>query len=195
MELKVFKNCEIKAKGDLLFEGYANVFNVRDSWDDIVLAGAFKKTLKEHMHRIKVLNQHKYTEVIGRPLRLAEDSKGLEFEAKISDTSLGRDVYTLINDKALTEMSIGYNAVKWEYDKEEGIRYLKEIKLWEISPVTWAANEEATINKNLREKYDIMEEELKRLEALVKQFKRDEPPRIDTDPVIQSAIDEVRKYL
>jgi HK97 family phage prohead protease len=198
MELKVFRSSEIKASSeDLTFEGYANVFGVRDSWDDIVEEGAFKKTIKENIKRIKVLNQHNYTQVIGRPLTLGEDKKGLEFKAKISDTTLGRDVYTLIKDKALTEMSIGYNAVKWEYDEDEGIRYLKEIRLWEISPVTWAANEFATISKQMLENYDIMESEIKRLEALVLKFKdiqsKNEPPP-STNPDIQLALNEIRKF-
>lgn len=49
--------------------------------------------------------------------------------AKISDTTLGRDVKTLIHDGVLCELSIGYDPVVFDYD-ENGIRHLREVKLW-----------------------------------------------------------------
>ena len=41
-------------------------------------------------------------------------------------------------------LSIGYDPVVFDYD-ENGIRHLREVKLWEISVVTWAMNEQAVI--------------------------------------------------
>jgi uncharacterized protein len=194
MDYKTFNKCELKAtKNDLEFEGYASIFGNRDSWDDIMVEGAFKKTLREQGNRIKVLAQHNQTNLIGVPKTLEEDKKGLFFVAKLSSTQLAKDIFTLIKDKVLTEMSIGYNPVKWEWDNDESVRYLKEVRLWEISPVTWAANPDATITKN----YDIMEKtfqkEIKRLEALIESIKN-EPPRKNIDPGYQSIIDEIRKY-
>ena len=57
---------------------------------------------------------------------------------------LFRSVKTLIGDGVLGELSIGYDPIVFDYD-EDGIRHLREVKLWEISVVTWAMNEEATI--------------------------------------------------
>jgi HK97 family phage prohead protease len=193
MDYKTFNKCELKVKKDLEFEGYASVFGNRDDWDDIMVEGAFKKTIREQKNRIKVLSQHRMSDLIGKPTTLEEDKKGLFFEAKLSNTQLAKDIFTLIKDNVLTEMSIGYNAVKWEWDDNDGVRYLKEVRLWEISPVTWGANEEATITKN----YGIMEKtfqkEIKRLEALIESIKN-EPPRKSMDPGYQSIIDEIRKY-
>ena len=94
---------------------------------------------------MKILSGHNESLLpIGKPLELREDAKGLYLKAKISDTALGRDVKTLIGDGVLCELSIGYDPVTFEYDAE-GIRHLKEVKLWEISVVTWAMNEEAVI--------------------------------------------------
>ena len=54
---------------------------------------------------------------------------------------------TLLRDGVLGELSIGYDAVDFEWDGDSGIRHLKEIKLWEVSIVTWAMNDQATIDE------------------------------------------------
>lgn len=207
MDYKIYKS-EIKADGDdMTFEGYASVFGNKDSWDDVMVQGAFSKTIKENKKRIKVLAMHDFYSVIGIPKTLEEDTKGLYFNAKISETQLGKDIFTLIKDKAITEMSIGYNALKWEVDRDEnsknyGTRYLKEVRLWEISPVTWGANERAKIKGlNIFSEYGKLETRLNYLESLLKNgagkfhFKDNEPTADLNDPdTIQSLIDEVQKY-
>ena len=57
---------------------------------------------------------------------------------------MGRDVKVLLKDRVLNELSIGYDPIIFDYD-ENGIRHLREIKLWEVSVVTWAMNPEAVI--------------------------------------------------
>lgn len=49
--------------------------------------------------------------ILGKPLELREDEKGLFIRGKISDTQSGRDVQTLLKDGVLNELSIGYDAV------------------------------------------------------------------------------------
>ena len=129
------------------FSGYAAVFGNRDSGDDIIEKGAFTRTIRENFDRIKILSQHNEFELpIGKPLELREDEKGLFIRGKISDTQKGRDVQTLLKDGVLTEMSIGYDTVVSELDRD-GVRHLKEIRLWEVSIVTWAMNDQATIEE------------------------------------------------
>lgn len=128
-----------------IFSGYGAVFSNVDSGGDIIEPGAFTKTIAEGVGRVKILSGHNESLLpIGIPLELREDAKGLFIKAKISDTTLGKDVKTLIQDGVLCELSIGYDPVTFEYDAD-GIRHLKEVKLWEISVVTWAMNEEAVI--------------------------------------------------
>ncbi len=128
-----------------IFSGYGAVFSNVDSGGDVIEPGAFTKTIAENSERVKILSGHNDGLLpIGKPLELREDEKGLYLEAKISNTALGRDVKTLIGDGVLCELSIGYDPVIFDYD-ENGIRHLREVKLWEISVVTWAMNEEATI--------------------------------------------------
>lgn len=130
------------------FSGYAAVFGNKDSGGDVIEKGAFSKTIREDFDRIKILSQHTDCELpIGKPLELREDDKGLFIRGKISDTAKGRDIQTLMKDGVLNELSIGYDAVEFNYDSEQGARRLKEIKLWEVSIVTWAMNDQAKIDE------------------------------------------------
>jgi HK97 family phage prohead protease len=129
-----------------VFSGYGAVFGNLDSGGDIIEKGAFTKTLKD-WSRVKVLALHDESNLpIGIPLLLKETEKGLYIKAKISDTAMGRDVKALLKDGVLTELSIGYEPVTYEID-EHGIRHLTEVELWEVSVVTWAMNDEATIRE------------------------------------------------
>lgn len=127
------------------FEGYASTFGNKDFVGDIVTPGAFKKTIMERFPKkqIKVLYQHR--EPLGIPLHMEEDSKGLYVKAHISRTTLGNDVLELLRDGVIDRMSIGYDVIQDEVDQQKGERYLKELRLYEFSPVTFPANEEAII--------------------------------------------------
>lgn len=132
-------------------EGYASTFNNKDLVGDIVVEGAFRKTLQERgpaegrKSRVKLLWQHNPYMPLGLPLKMAEDSKGLEVEAYISKTTLGDDAIAFIEDGVLDSLSIGYDVLQDDYKSDTGTRYLKELKLYEFSLVTFPANEEATI--------------------------------------------------
>ena len=147
---------EIKAAGDNMIEGYAAYFGNVDSYGDIIEQGAFSKTLQENNNRVKVLWQHDVNEPIGKPVAMEQDSKGLYIKAKISMTDTGKKAMELMRDGVIDEMSIGYDIIKDEYKGKN--RMLKELRLWEFSPVTFAANEKARITsaKSLSELlYDI----------------------------------------
>lgn len=126
-----------------VFEGYAAVFGNIDDGGDVIEKGAFAKTLMERGQRVKICWQHDPREPIGKPLEMREDERGLYVKAKISLTQRGRDALTLLRDGVVNELSIGYDAVKEAY--EGTVRRLREVKLWEISPVTWAMNPLATV--------------------------------------------------
>lgn len=145
-EYKAFTFELENADEDGVFSGYAAVFGNVDSGGDVIEKGAFSKTIKEDFDRIKILALHNDCWLpVGKPLELKETEKGLYIKGKISDTAMGRDIRTLIKDGVLNELSIGYDAVEFEFDSVDGIRHLKEIKLWEVSVVTWAMNEKAKI--------------------------------------------------
>lgn len=136
------------ATDDGEFSGYAAVFGNVDSGNDVIEKGAFAKTIQEDFDRIKILALHNECWLpVGKPLELREDEKGLFIRGKISDTSMGRDIRTLMKDGVLNELSIGYDAVLYDYDSATDIRHLREVRLWEVSVVTWAMNGLARIDE------------------------------------------------
>ena len=126
------------------FEGYASVFGNVDSYGDVVMPGAFSKTLLERADRVKVLWQHDAWTPIGKPIEMREDKAGLYTKSKISQTQVGKDALTLLRDGVVNELSIGYQTIK-EGRREDGTRELLEVKLYEYSLVTWAANDLAIV--------------------------------------------------
>ena len=125
-----------------IVKGYFSVFNNIDSDKDVIEPGAYKKTIAENK-RIVHLYQHDVRQPLssirsGR-LKLEEDAIGLKFESEISDTSWGRDVLKLYEDDVIDEHSVGFIPTKKEMIS--GIRHIREVKLYEGSTVTFAANE------------------------------------------------------
>ena len=129
------------------FEGYASVFNIRDDGGDLVLPGAFKKTILERFNRIKICWQHDWKLPIGKPRELREDDHGLFVRGGISDTTTGRDARVLMKDGVVDVLSFGYDVIKesWSDVADQRTRLLQELRLYEISPVTIAMHPLARI--------------------------------------------------
>jgi len=123
--------------------GYWSAFDVEDEWGDSIAPGAFAKTIAEWgpgspRPRTKFLFMHDPFLVLGKPMTLKEDGVGLFFEAKIVQTTWGRDVLMLYQDGIITEHSIGFRTMKAEPIKNT--RRILEIRLYEGSAVLWGAN-------------------------------------------------------
>jgi hypothetical protein len=108
--------------------------------------------------------------ILGKFTTLVEDAKGLYFEALISDTALGRDTMTLIQDQVLKENSIGYQTITEKFDAEQSVNFLSEVKLWEGSAVTWGSNDLAlnTGTKSAQEIADTYLTELARIKSVLR---------------------------
>ena len=135
---------EIKAlteKG--AFEGYAAIFGKIDALNEIIERGAFIKTLKENK-QYPLLWYHNPQDPIG-VAEVEEDEKGLKIIGQLNlDVQSAREKYALMKQKAIRGLSFGFKTIK---DKMDGaIRKLKEINLYEISPVTFGAHPEALIS-------------------------------------------------
>lgn len=125
---------ELKTTGDAWeVAGYASTWD-RDLGDDVVLPGAFKASLAAG-GPVRFLYAHDPSQVIGRPLELREDTTGLFGRFQISQTTLGRDVRTLLRDGALDSFSIGFIPRDFEHDQKAGTRRLKAVDLLEVSVV------------------------------------------------------------
>ena len=120
--------------------GYLSAFGNEDFTGDIMMRGAFTKTLNERKNQIFFLNQHNWSQPHGRFNVLMEDEKGLYFESEpLIDTTYSSDLLKLYEAGIIKEHSIGYVTTNSDKD-EKGRRLLKEVKLYEGSNVTLGAN-------------------------------------------------------
>ena len=126
-----------------IVKGYGSYFDNMDSDKDVIRKGAYQKTITENGYRVKYLYQHNMMQPIGKMKELYEDDKGLMFVAEIPKTSLGKDVIELMKAGVITENSVGILPIVKE-DRGD-YRELKEVKLFEVSAVTLAANDQAKI--------------------------------------------------
>lgn len=126
-----------------IVKGYGSYFGNKDADNDVIMKGAYKKTIAENGSRVKYLYQHNMMQPIGKMREMYEDDKGLVFVAEIAKTQLGKDVVELMKSGVLTENSVGIMPMQKE--NKGDYREITEVKLYEISAVTLAANEEAKI--------------------------------------------------
>lgn len=141
-----YKHASFEAKaapdGDGRFEGYASVFGNVDGGMDVVQKGAFTKSLATRTP--KMLWQHDPHQIIGVWEAVSEDDRGLFVKGRLfAEIERGRDALTLLREGALDSMSIGYRTI--EAAPEGRVRKLKEVSLFEVSLVTFAMNELATV--------------------------------------------------
>lgn len=126
-----------------IVKGYGSIFGNIDSDGDMITMGAYKKTIQENGERVKYLYQHDIEKPIGKMRELYEDSTGLAFVAEVPKTRLGMDVMELIKSGVITENSVGIMPIQKR--QVDDYRELSEVKLYEISAVTLAANDQAKI--------------------------------------------------
>jgi HK97 family phage prohead protease len=137
-----FEIKEITAEGT--FEGLLSPYGNIDDGADVVEPGAYTKTLKERGNKVPLLWQHKADMPIGE-LELDDRKDGLWAKGKLLlELPEAQKAYVLIKNRVVKGMSIGYESVKDVVEK--GVRYLKEIKLYEGSLVTFPMNERALIS-------------------------------------------------
>ncbi|KKC39817.1 peptidase U35 [Devosia epidermidihirudinis] len=126
------------------FSGYASVFDRVDGGGDIVMPGAFAKSLAKRRDRIRLLFQHDPKEPVGTWEAIDEDAHGLFVAGRLVPGVPRADALKrLIENGALDGLSIGFRTVK--ATREGGNRKLWQIDLFEISIVTFPMMEDARI--------------------------------------------------
>jgi len=122
--------------------GYFSAFNIKDSDGDIIVPGAFQKSLSEWFPkgRIKHLLNHDPRQPLGKLMELKEDSYGLYYESQIGTHNLGRDFIKMVESDLVKEHSIGFNVKGSRKGKDATELY--DVVLYEGSSLTsWGANE------------------------------------------------------
>ena len=140
-----FRVTEVKAADDGGWEvaGYASTWcGQPDSWGDVVARGAFTASLARRT--TKLLWQHDMGEPIGKQLDLREDDTGLFGRWSLIPTDAGTKAHQLLLAELVDALSIGFVAVAAEY-RDDGVRVLKEVDLYEVSLVTIPANPNAVV--------------------------------------------------
>ncbi|HEV8189453.1 MAG TPA: HK97 family phage prohead protease [Pyrinomonadaceae bacterium] len=128
---------------DGTFEGDLAVYNNLDLGGDLIEPGAFAKTIKERGGTVPMLWQHNSEKPIGT-LTLIDTPEALKVKGELlMELDDAKRAYILIKARVIKGLSIGFDTIKDSV--ENGVRRLKEIRLWEGSIVTFPMNEMAMI--------------------------------------------------
>lgn len=157
-ELRRFRVTEVRAtqkddgetSTEVDIEGYASItdepYEVNDfmgTFTETIESGAFKKTLEEK-DDVRLLFNHDglpLARTKSGTLTLAEDKTGLKVNATIdSRSALAKDVSVAIERGDLDEMSFAFQVLRQEWNGEYTERFIKELKLFDVSVVTYPAN-------------------------------------------------------
>jgi HK97 family phage prohead protease len=130
---------EVKEVGDDgTFRGIASVYGVEDLGGDVVDQGAMRKTIAENPV-IPILWQHKSDEVIGQGTVKEWQNKVLIDGQLDMDDPTATKAHRKLKNRLIKGLSIGFTAVKTTFEENEKklIRHIGELKLWEVSVVTF----------------------------------------------------------
>lgn len=137
---------------DRMIKGYAIVWGSKNDYNEIVVKGACANSINargtEGKNKIVVLNQHRQSEPIANITVLKEDDLGLYFEAEVIEgVKVADEALAQIRQGLIKQLSYGFNYVwdKTEYDSTLDAYILREIKLYEISIVTFSSDENAQL--------------------------------------------------
>jgi HK97 family phage prohead protease len=136
-------------EGTGTFVGYGAVFGNTDSYGDVIVKGAFQNYLTANKPSdVKMLWQHDSRVPIGIYEDIKEDVNGLLVKGRllINEVEKAREAYALLKAGAISGLSIGYTINKGGASiQSDGKNYLTDLKLWEISVVTFPANDQANV--------------------------------------------------
>jgi HK97 family phage prohead protease len=133
---------EVKNLQSREFDGHGSVFGNEDFGGDVVVPGAFRKSLAEHREAgslPQMFWMHDPAQVAGKWTEMAEDETGLKVKGVLADTPLGNEIHTLLKMDAVRGLSIGYRTIAQDW-KDDGTRLIKEAELWEVSVVSLPMN-------------------------------------------------------
>lgn len=182
-----FRPFEVKDvdDGKRTFTGMAAAFSL-DQGGDVILPGAFRRTLSDFKRAksriiplIDVHNRGSVRAVVGKMLAGQEVKDGLEGTFELIDGPDGDEVFRRIKGGYVDGLSIGYEPIEIKLPNTEesraGIwRFLKEIRLVEVSVVPFPMNMDARIDlqsvKSLLEQEDLSAEDRAELVSLNEQI-------------------------
>ena len=129
-------------KGEV--SGYFSAFGMVDSDGDIMMPGAFKRSIQdwgpEAKGRVKHLLNHDPSQPLGKIIELKEDGYGLFYRSQVGTHRLGQDFIKMVESGLIGEHSIGFRILREQ--KAAEANEIHEVMLFEGSSLTaWGANE------------------------------------------------------
>ena len=176
-EDKEIKNIEFELKTDGESKGQVkavfSVFNNLDSDGDVVLPDAIRSGFKSG--DVPMVWSHKWDMPIGKGTIKKDKDKAYFDGSFFMDTESGKEAYNLVKNMGdLQQWSFGFKVNDSEYgkwkksaDEEVDVRYLKNLSVYEVSPVLVGANQDTftmAIKSGENSEVKIMEEELEVIE-------------------------------
>jgi HK97 family phage prohead protease len=156
MRTKITARVEWKAGADPGgLEGYASVFGNVDEVGDVVMPGAFKRTIdhwRKSAQPMPLIADHKMSTdgVIGSISDLQEDTRGLRFKARFSRSDKAQQVRTDILDGHIRGTSFTYEVMRsspghGDIDGKAVGRFLDELRLFEVTISPFPINQLAGV--------------------------------------------------
>lgn len=157
-EVRYFDVAEFRAlqdeNGEKVLEGYAAVFNSRSellgNFYEEIEYGAFAEVLGNDA--VALLNHdsnYPLARVSNGSLVLEQDEVGLKTRFKLPDTSYARDIWNLVGEGILKQMSFAFAVGKDSWSKLEDGTPLRKIRsvsrLYDVSVVTYPAYPETSV--------------------------------------------------
>lgn len=156
------KTLTVKFKTDGLAEGefigYASVFGNKDSYGDVVIKGAFTKTLAEWERKgipIPIYWEHNTADPdfnLGAVVEATEDDRGLKIHGRLDmESPKSAQSYRLLKSGRVNQMSFAYSIIDGAFIMPEGENAgesyfeLRELDLYEVSIVPIGANQQTEI--------------------------------------------------
>ena len=165
------QDLELRMDGDSqTVVGYASVYDSESNdlggFREYIAKGAFEGRLNDDVRFLINHDGLPLARTTNGTLTLSTDERGLKYEAKISDTSIGRDLLTLMKDGTINQSSFAFIVEddSWEVKDGVNIRTINKIgRLYDVSAVTYPAYEEASVGLRSMEKWQeaLKEEQLK----------------------------------
>lgn len=139
--------------GSLRISGYAATFNTEASglsFREVIAPGAFKRTLKTDNPVFLLVNhdteQLPLASTQSGTLRLMEDEVGLRMEADLDPSNpRAQELASALKRGDVDKMSFAFTVAPDGDSKEDGIRTLTDLDLFEVSVVTWPAYDSTSV--------------------------------------------------
>ena len=162
---------DVDAKSGVV-AGYFSAFGMVDSDGDIIMPGAFKRSIQDWgvdgKQRIKHLLNHNPSQPLGKLTTLKEDSYGLYYESKVGTHQLGTDFIKMVESGLIGEHSIGFKTLREQ--KGSDANEIHDVMLFEGRSLTaWGANENTPLIGMKGMKYiDKIQDQIKAFEKFIR---------------------------